>query len=165
LKAVPQWPKLQRRKSAIDGRTPAIRVRHQSAPAKKVEEIFGWMKTVGISGRPGTEARTGWTLCSPSPPGVQPVESATLTAGGFSLTRRRRPDTAILQVTAIEGAIGPIYNEFARHRSQNRPQKESTLTAMFFQQPVRERFDQFSNSSLLRARDLWAMLPCLSMMK
>jgi IS5 family transposase len=67
LKAVPHVAQNnQGRKSAIDGRTtrhPGYAISQRLR--KRVEEIFGWMKTVGNLRKTLTEARTGWALCSP----------------------------------------------------------------------------------------------------
>ena len=57
-----------RRASAIDGRT----TRHagyavSQQKRKRVEEIFGWVKTVALCARPGTGACDASAGCSPSP--------------------------------------------------------------------------------------------------
>lgn len=58
-----------RRRSAIDRRT----TRHSGYPVsqrirKRIEEAFGWIKTVAGLRRPGSAAWSVWTWPSPSRP-------------------------------------------------------------------------------------------------
>jgi Transposase DDE domain len=85
LKAVPQVAQnCQGRKSAIDGRTtrhPGYAVSQRLR--KRVEEIFGWMKTVGNlrKTRHRGEDRVGWGF--------------TLTAAAYNLVRIRNLTAAV----------------------------------------------------------------------
>ena len=89
LKAVPHVAQnCQGRKSAIDGRTtrhPGYAVSQRLR--KRVEEIFGWMKTVGNprKTRHRGEDRVGWVF--------------TLTAAAYNLVRIRNLTAAISPLT------------------------------------------------------------------
>jgi hypothetical protein len=109
----------QGRKSAIDGRTtrhPGYAVSQRLR--KRVEEIFGWMKTVGNlrETRHRGEDRVGWAF--------------TLTTAAYNLVRIRNlmavvspcseedaRNTAILRVTGNRRSNRPRFiSEFSRHK-------------------------------------------------
>ena len=93
------------RRSAIDGRTTrhagyavSLRVR------KRIEEVFGWIKTVAGCARPVIAAPPGWAGCSPSP---RPPTTWCVSPS-FWLARRSHARTLSAAMT------------FARQHSRNR---------------------------------------------
>ena len=74
------------RGSAIDGRTTRHAGYHVSQRKRKlVEQVFGWMKTVGGLRKPGIAASPWWIGSSPSPP-------PPITWSGCGIWRRGVPD-------------------------------------------------------------------------
>ena len=103
----------RRRRSAVDGRTTRHRGYRQSQKRRKiVEQVFGWMKTVGGGRKPrfvGRERNRGWLE---------------LTAAAYNLVRmaqaRDRRGVGAVAPSAPSGALSGARSQPGRRRSRSR---------------------------------------------
>ena len=122
---------LQRRGgSAIDGRT----TRHDGyaisqSKRKRIEECFGWMKTIALMRKVRIAEWAKWTGCSPSPRRLQSgahAESGRRSSGGVS----PRP-TCVSQGMKLEPNTKTPEIQL-RHHQRNEKQKEKLAADQFF---------------------------------